>query len=188
LYGILTKEDQVDENTKLDLSSRKKISSSPHHKKWIDFGGQHPWVSSANLVLVSSVLIDSRKKVKTSAGGIVDASIDTVVHTIDANTMGRVRDLKCLVHYSNTYKSLFVTFRGTDTGSSNANVFTDLLFAQSEISPDILSANDSVVLVHTGFQNAYLSMREKLKLQLVELISNNSVEKIFFLGHSLGNI
>eukprot|EP01031_Cornospumella_fuschlensis_P029564 gene29564-35683_t len=82
------------------------------------------------------------------------------------NPHGNTRGFKCTLYLNKKTNTIYVAFRGT-IGMRNA--CTDISAAQVPINKEIMGASvGSPVKVHSGFQDAYLAIRDELRTALAD--------------------
>ncbi|KAJ8324151.1 hypothetical protein O5D80_007357 [Batrachochytrium dendrobatidis] len=84
-------------------------------------------------------------------------------------------------------KSIVIIFRGT---ASSHEWRTNLNFAKAKLSPLLFTGSVGTippnVMLHSGFQKAYLKIQEQLRFSLNVIVSKFPQYKIIVTGHSLG--
>ena len=96
---------------------------------------------------------------------------------------------KGLLIYSKPLNTIFVSFRGTEN-LKQLEQFLKIRLAEPDWNANNLVAkigiNITEAKIHTGYEEIYLSVREKVQAHLVQAVTDNPNANIVFVGHSLG--
>ncbi|RYH13036.1 hypothetical protein EON65_36650 [archaeon] len=164
LLSFLTYDDDADISKETLLKAISANVKLPKHGKHVNF--IMPWKDYQYLPYWLDGVSKFNKDIRSKAGGCRECFNESMGIF---NPDGNMRGFKCTLYLNKKTNTIYVAFRGT-IGMRNA--CTDLTALQVPISKDIMDKPiGSRVKVHSGFQDAYLTIRDELRVVLMEALA-----------------
>lgn len=108
--------------------------------------------------------------------------VGTRVFTVATSS---IQDVQGFVAVNPSQSLVVIAFRGT---ANNVNWANNIAGVFVEMTPPagLFPAASNGILVHSGFLNDYLSLRDQIQQQVTAAVAANPSFKVLFTGHSLG--